>query len=380
MNIKTIWLFVTNQCNLDCSYCYIKKNPRDINPDIAYRIIDKLISNTFFDEHHVVLFGGEPLLKMDLIKKIVAYGYKKAKIKNKKITFSIYSNGTLMNEENVKTLYELGIGLDLSLDGIKKSQDQERLFKNKDSSFDIISQNIPILLKFYPNSMVHACVTPTNVKYLSKNIDFFYNKGFKRVYIQPIITAYWSKEDLIIFQKELSKTFINYKKLIKQGQLLYLNILEDYIKKIKEKKQECVTPCPAGIYNFAFSVEGEIFPCHRFVTLSSESEFRNQDENYKLGNIEEGVTNKKLYKHFINFKFNNYKECKDCEINKICCSYCHWEHYYKNKNFTNINKTVCIIQKIIINEVKNFLVQFPDLQMLDFCSHFRGLNIPKNKS
>ena len=66
MNIKTIWLFVTNQCNLDCSYCYIKKNPRDINTGIAYRVIDELVSNPFFNEHHIVLFGGEPLLKMDL--------------------------------------------------------------------------------------------------------------------------------------------------------------------------------------------------------------------------------------------------------------------------------------------------------------------------
>ncbi|MBI4812191.1 radical SAM protein [Candidatus Falkowbacteria bacterium] len=204
MNIKTIWLFVTNQCNLDCTYCYIRKNPKDINLNTAYKIIDKLISDTFFNEYHVVLFGGEPLLKIDLIKKIVTYGYKKSEIKNKKITFSIYSNGTLMNEKNVKTLYKLGVGLDLSLDGIRESQDQERLFKNKKSSFDIISQNIPTLLKYYPNSMVHACVTPANVKYLSKNIDFFYNKDFKRVYIQPIITTNWPIKDLTIFQKELS--------------------------------------------------------------------------------------------------------------------------------------------------------------------------------
>ncbi len=377
MNIKTIWLFVTNRCNLDCNYCYIRKNPSDINLKTAHRAIDALISGTLFNKCHVVLFGGEPLLKMDLIKKIVEYGHKKSKLNNKKLTFSIYSNGTLMNEKNVKILHKLKIGLDLSLDGIRASQDQERLFKNKKSSFDDITKNIPNLLKYYPNSMVHACISPSNVKYLSKNVNFFCDQGFKRIYLQPVTSVAWPKRELKIFQEELKKTFIIYKNLINNGRIIYFNILEDYIKKLETKKQACITPCPAGIYNFAFSVEGEIFPCHRFVTMCLERKFRSQKEYHKLGDINKGITNKKLYKYFLNFRFEKRKKCKNCEINKICCSCCHWEHYYKNQNFITLNKTVCIIQKTIVNAVKETLIQFPDLSTLDFSTQFRESNIPE---
>jgi len=376
--MKTIWLFVTNDCNLNCGYCYIRKNPSDISLKVARKIIDKLIADSFFNEHHVVLFGGEPLLKINLIKNIVSYGYAKSKIKNKKITFSIYSNGTLMNDKNIKTLHKIGVGLDLSLDGIKSSQDQERLFKNKKSSFSAISKNIPRLLKSYPNSMVHACITPANVKYLSKSVEFFYNQGFKRVYLQPITSANWSKEELEIFQKELIKIFIAYKKLIDKGRKLYLNILEDYIKKLKTEKQESNTPCPAGIYNFAFSTKGEIFPCHRFVTLGLEEKFQNHKEDYRLGDINNGITNKKLRKYFTNFKFNENPKCKKCELSKVCCGNCHWERYHKNQSYSKLNETVCIIQGLIVDVVKKFLAQFPSFSKLDFSTQFKGLNIPKN--
>jgi len=227
--------------------------------------------------------------------------------------------------------------------------------------------------------MVNACVTPSNVKYLSKNLIFFNSLGFKRIYMLPIASIEWSIKYLNIFKKELNKTFDEYNKIIKKqkNDSPYFNLLEDYIKKLQPANQKITIPCPAGIYNFAFSIDGEIFPCHRFVTLETEKKFKEQKKNYKLGNINSDAINKKLYNHFINFNFKDNETCKKCEINKICCGFCHWEHYYKNQEYQKINTTVCDIQKTIVSEVKKFLKKHPQMSKINYFDKYKGLNLPK---
>ena len=66
-------LFITEQCNLKCPYCYINKSPRAMDPALACRAAD------FVDAHRtgpagITFFGGEPLLEFRLIQRIVEYG------------------------------------------------------------------------------------------------------------------------------------------------------------------------------------------------------------------------------------------------------------------------------------------------------------------
>lgn len=379
MHIKTAWLLITNQCNLNCSYCYIKKDEKTIELKLAYKIIDKIIEDPFFKENHIVLFGGEPLLKTDLLKKIVEYGYKKAKIKNKVLTFSTYTNGTLLNKNNVELLHKLRIRVNISLDGVKESHDQDRLFKNKISSFGAITNNLDNLFKKYPYAMVHACITPKNVKYLSQNIDFFHNIGFKRIYFHPVFSLLWKTEKLKILSSELDKAFIQYEKLFKKGDLIYLNLLEDYIKSA-ETKDEPLIPCLAGIQNFAFSTSGEIFPCHRFVTLEEEKGFKKIKNKYKLGDINKGITNIKAYNDFIDLNHRRDNNCKKCSTKSICGSGCYWENFHENKSFFKKNKTQCIVHQVINDSAKKIINKFPELSKVNLSKKFSDLNLPPIKN
>ena len=51
-------------------------------------------------------FGGEPLLNFTLIKETVKYAIERVKESNKKINFSITTNGTLFNDEVIEYLNE----------------------------------------------------------------------------------------------------------------------------------------------------------------------------------------------------------------------------------------------------------------------------------
>ena len=378
--MRNAWIFITNRCNLDCSYCYIKKQARDIEAETAHRILEYILDDPFFDQHHIVLFGGEPLLKPDLIEDIVRFGYKQAS-KNKKIlTFSIYTNGTLLTQSVLNSLFELGVGVDLSLDGIKESHNLSRPFKNSFESFSTIEKKIPMLLQRYPFSMVHACITPANVKYLSENFRYFIDCGFKRILCQPVLSLNWTGTDYEIFRVQLNKTFELYAKLINQSQKIYFNLFEEYEKVKSGDSKTCNdgTPCPAGIQNFAFSVDGDIYPCHRFATLKYEKGFKAKTSSFKLGNINdpERINNMPLFKRFLFFSYKRNKTCGGCSVKETCRYCCHWEHFYKYKTYEKINTTVCEIQKIIINSVDHFCKRYPALKNVKLAEFYHQKNIP----
>ena len=82
--IKTFTFQVTDACNLCCTYCYqTNKSQHVLDFDIAKNMIDYLFDNKSNPEFYFyekdctgIIFefiGGEPLLQIDLIEKIMGY-------------------------------------------------------------------------------------------------------------------------------------------------------------------------------------------------------------------------------------------------------------------------------------------------------------------
>lgn len=84
MEKKTVMLTITEQCNLDCSYCYEKnKSSRAMSIETAQSIIEyELSKQDGFDTCEIQFFGGEPFLRFDFIQEICGYIWRKNGIKD----------------------------------------------------------------------------------------------------------------------------------------------------------------------------------------------------------------------------------------------------------------------------------------------------------
>ena len=87
--MKTLDLYITKLCNLNCEYCYVdlKKNENSFNYEEFSERINLL------DYDHIKFFGWEPLIKWTEIVKIIEI----LKWKNKK--FTIVTNGLLLDSK-----------------------------------------------------------------------------------------------------------------------------------------------------------------------------------------------------------------------------------------------------------------------------------------
>ena len=97
-------MILTDQCNLRCSYCFEKdKNPHKMSDETAMASVDFLMEASGPTKKLTLLFfGGEPLLRFDLMQKVWEYATKRADELGKKINWNMTTNGTLVTEEKAR--------------------------------------------------------------------------------------------------------------------------------------------------------------------------------------------------------------------------------------------------------------------------------------
>ena len=141
------FLNLTQKCNLKCKYCFVTQQPKEMDYKTAKDAVDFYAKNALdnLDIPDITFFGGEPLLKFEyIIKPLVEYIRKRYG----DFEISVTTNGTLLDEEKLKFLRDNNVGLLLSIDGDKETQNHNRPFHSGKGSFDEI--DVDLILKYYP--------------------------------------------------------------------------------------------------------------------------------------------------------------------------------------------------------------------------------------
>ena len=119
-NINYFILHINDTCNMCCSYCFEKeKKNNKMQLKTIYELIDFINTEPNVAEKiNIRFFGGEPLLRINFIEKII--NLLNSNILNKKIKYNIFTNGILINDKVIKMMSLYDLILFISIDGIKK--------------------------------------------------------------------------------------------------------------------------------------------------------------------------------------------------------------------------------------------------------------------
>jgi uncharacterized protein len=132
--IQQVILQVTKDCNQRCKYCAYNNNSSSewnlsseyMNFDVAKRALEyfyTLIEDRLEKKFAIGFYGGEPILALDLIKRIVSYS--KILFNNWELEYYLTTNGTLIHDEILDYLIKENFEITLSLDGPQKNHDEE---------------------------------------------------------------------------------------------------------------------------------------------------------------------------------------------------------------------------------------------------------------
>lgn len=149
-SLGSLVLQVTRNCNLRCEYCIYSENKNKdqrshSNDVMTFETAKKALD--FYREHIndtdqaiIGFYGGEPLLEIGLIKKVVEYA--EQIFEGREIHYSLTSNATLLTKDTIDFLIEHDFSTVISLDGPERIQNRNRHFKDGGGTYQIVMSNL----------------------------------------------------------------------------------------------------------------------------------------------------------------------------------------------------------------------------------------------
>jgi len=338
-NIGHMTLQLTQECNFRCSYCtYGEKcsdsqrshSPLKMSLNTALKAIDFFVSHSI-DRNDVSIgfYGGEPLLKFDMIKTLINYAEKE--FFGKSLTFNITTNGSLLTPEVARYLSKHNVNVTISLDGPPEVHDRSRVFANTGEgtylsikkNLDDISSELPEWFSRIAFNIVVDPRHPCNDLYVFFNEDETFKNS--QTY-STFIDDFFSKE-MIMQTEEFFRdheyhrfkaylTLINRYPLAKISKIVYKMVMDSYTRGYMSMKattslSEIMAPggpCIPAARRLFVNANGTLYPCERVSETS---------DTMKIGNLNDGLNVEKARMQ-LNIGALTPKECKNCWALRHC--------------------------------------------------------------
>ena len=361
--IESISLGLTNNCNLNCSYCFEgKKNKLTMSVDTAKKSIDWLFRNDVsgpVSKVDISFFGGEPLLEMNTIKEIIIYAREKAELIGKEANFSATTNGVLFDKEIAEYWIENNLGILLSCDGIKKAHDISRKSQSGEGSFDLVEKNFDNVLSLNKGKEVRMTYTPHTCKYIADGVQYLSNCGFESISVFPSEEMKWTDQDLLACEESFYKTGEFLVNALEKNITLIINPISNRLKSLLNEDTKVLNNemCGAGRTYVGIGVDGTIYPCHRFASHNNFS------GAYPIGNIINGLDEIKRIP-FLRMKKNLLLgcdiECDICSLHGNCTGGCMAANYDVTGHLTLRPRSLRFHEMIWDNVAKSMIDYFKE--------------------
>lgn len=173
--ILTAWLHVTNDCNLDCPYCYLNKTAEPMSEETGRAAIEAMIKSAIahgFKGVKMKYAGGEASLNYKLVILLHDYATDLAKAHGLKLYATLLSNGTALPAWLIRDLKSRDIRVMVSLDGINDTHNAVRPTKTGRPSFHIVERTIDRLIKLNHAPHLSITITARNASGLADVVRF----------------------------------------------------------------------------------------------------------------------------------------------------------------------------------------------------------------
>lgn len=324
---SAVYFNPTERCNFNCPYCYLPEDMRRNGETMSYESMKEALSRllTYFRSQlpdsvkpQLIFHGSEPMVAKDMVFRAIDEFAEH-------FQFGIQTNGSLLDEADIKFLREKGVGIGISLDAHDETvADRIRQTWGGKGAYSQILKVIS-LLSDYPAFNVITTVTKHNVSLLPQMVDFYADHGVGMVMFNPVrLTQKGGRElkpeDEVFahyFCRALDRTQeIRKTRGFKIVVVNFANVLAAILGPTTRRLMCDISPCGGGRCFFAISAKGDVFPCSEFIGF----------EAFKGGNIFSQnipeILSSKPFQEVTGRVVEHIDPCKRCAIRHFCGAPC----------------------------------------------------------
>lgn len=349
---------LTNDCNLNCSYCYHRK---DINRDFKSQLsrdnlrqmIEKILLHN--EEHaEFIWHGGEPLLVgMDMFKFIVQV-QKEMNPKQLKIKNRVQTNGTLLTDGMIQFFIENRFDVGISIDGPFDMHASKR--GTFVSEYETILNSLDQLQAHGAHYGILCVVGKQHVGQAQRVFSLLNEHRIKNIGFLPCLVQENGKVDdtLTITPKEYADFLIEFFEIWINGNVhgLHVRNFDDCIRFYRNRPAKtCINTNTCDRY-LTVLPNGNIYLCDNF----------SANETHKVSTIADGfdgIEHSEPMQWLKTLMHTVPESCSHCSYYCGCYSGCKYRRWVRDPNMQS-GHYYCLSTRMLFDHVGQYLTKKED--------------------
>ncbi|MBW8009623.1 MAG: radical SAM protein [Chloroflexi bacterium] len=327
--ISIMYLIMTSNCNLACTYCYLsealyqnKLEDMDMVTDTIRKAIDMfagLVKRGEVEKPEIIFYGGEPLLNIVALE--FALKYASTTIPN--CSFTMNTNGTLVDEPSAKLLKRFDVEVGLSIDGPENVHDKLRIDRGGKGTFSRAITGYKKLKENGVNVGISCTITPANVGHLAEVTTWLINDlGIESLGFNLMIGEEADSGIVDDYTNSAAKALMDSFEIAKEAGVYEERVMRRV--NALSDGQVSLNDCGGCGQQVVITPDNQIGVCQAFM---------NTGENFFPFNEVENPSNHELWKKWRKRSPFNIPECLDCEALGMCGGGCPYNSLIRYGDF-----------------------------------------------
>lgn len=342
--VRNLMLYLTEECNLRCTYCFVKKEPRFMTRETALRTVDWYLQRSVsggLEQLAISFFGGEPFLAVERMQEVVDYAQLRRTNVEKAFQFAATTNGTLANERVEKVIRKANMALLVSIDGGRRHSRFRPMVSGRES-YDLVAKYLPKLARWASHCTARLTFTPENLDLVEAVRDVLALAPVG-IALAPVVEADWTgrEEALERAYEELGDWFLHE---FAHGRRPPLEVTWELMRAYEGNLQCQSRPaksCPLGTSLLAVDARGNVLPCHRFLHQPKD----------RLGLVEAEHLPAERWR-YVHLRTLEIPECEKCEARTVCGGGCRAVALQAGYGLEGVHPNHCVLLRAHMRMVR----------------------------
>jgi uncharacterized protein len=336
-----VTLHLTTGCNMSCSYCYARPGGReDMTPEVVDAAVDFAASVSPANTG-IVFFGGEPLLRRDLVERVLARCREHERAGRSCFHFKLTTNGLLLDEAVMDWASDARVHLALSVDGQPAAHDQHRRTREGAGTFDRIAPKIPLLLARQPYASALMTVTPETVASYSASVESLFAAGFRYVIASLHYAGDWREHHLGLLEREYRRLARLYERLSIAGHKLYFSPFEKKLASHIHGAEAVCRRCHFGVRQVSVAPNGDLYPCVQFVQDGRSNAV------FRIGDVWHGIDRQRQAELYAASR-RVADTCSACALETRCEHLCSCLNWQTTGAIDTVSPFLCASERLLV--------------------------------
>jgi uncharacterized protein len=254
----------------------------------------------------IIFFGGEPLLRSDLIWDIMDWCERE---RPGQFHYKVTTNGTRMDETFLDEATRRGLHIALSHDGLREAHDRFRTLLDGSGTFDALLPVLRRLVARRPYSPILITVNPETVDRFAASVQWLQSEGVQYLICSLNYAGPWTAATLRTLGREYRKLADWHEENYRQERKFYFSPFDRRI--ATRVFDRCGNSCQLGIRQISVAADGGLYPCVQFVGR----------EEYRIGTVDAGLDERRR-RELYELNERDKPTCAGCGLASRCHNKC----------------------------------------------------------